>query len=65
MCVLCVEVQKQRMTVREVARAFRETVVSNEHFDEVLETINKNYGTDEVAVELSDLYLEELAKEKK
>lgn len=65
MCFFCVEVQKQNMTRREVARAFRETVFQDDHIDEAVAVVNTNYGTDEVAQELAQLYVEEDLKEKK
>lgn len=62
MCTLCVEVQKQRMTRREVARAYREFEVPEGHLPELMVTIEKSYGLDEVAKELSELYVEDLTK---
>ena len=41
MCLLCVEIQKQKMTPREIARNFRE-VASKEHQEEVAALIAKD-----------------------
>lgn len=59
MCMLCVEVQKQRMTNREVASAFREMIVSDDHLDTVISTIRQNYDQDEVVGELAQLEITE------
>lgn len=53
MCYLCVEIQKQQMTIREVARAYRELVVEEEHEDELLSKIEENYNVTEFANELT------------
>lgn len=55
MCTFCVELEKQKMTIIEVARAFREIEVSDDHFGELLQKIEENYGTDKVAKELNEL----------
>lgn len=62
MCMLCVEIQKQNMTKREVARAYREFSVPDGHMGDLMVEIEKNYGLDDVAKELSELYVEELTK---
>ena len=59
MCVLCVEVQKQRMTNREVASAYREFDIPEGHEDELHAVIEKNYDRDEVVGELAQLEIEE------
>lgn len=63
MCMLCVEIQKKSMNVREVARAFREFDVPQDHTGDIMVAIEDNYGVEKVAKELNELFLEELAKE--
>ena len=43
MCLLCVEIAKGSMNIREVARAYIE-LVDDSHTDEILTTIEDNYG---------------------
>lgn len=62
MCMLCVEIQKQKMTRREVARAYREFSIPDGHFADVMVEIQKHYGLEETAEELNKLYTEELTK---
>ena len=59
MCIMCVEFIKQRMKVHEVARAYREMVIPEEHHDEVFKVIEENYDFSEVANELFKLAAEE------
>lgn len=59
MCFLCVEVQKRKMTNREVAAAFREMVVTDAHLDQLIVTIADNYDQDEVASELAQMEIKE------
>lgn len=52
MCLLCLEIQKQNMSPREVARAFSE-IVMDDHAEEVAELIAENEEFfDEVREEL-------------
>lgn len=46
MCILCVEIQKQRMTLKEAVSAYREMVVDKAHLKELQESINERYGQD-------------------
>lgn len=64
MCTLCVEIQKQNMTTKEVARAFREFEMPEGHMGDVMVTIEENYGVEDVAKELSELFKEEVENEK-
>ena len=65
MCVLCVEIQKQRMTVREVASAYREFAIPEGHEKELHDTIENNYDKDEVVGELAELEVTEHYKKTK
>jgi hypothetical protein len=57
MCVLCAEIQKDRLTVREIARNYREiTDVESDHWVEILVELEKKGLTEKVAEELSELY---------
>lgn len=61
MCLLCVEVVKGKMTSREVARAYRETVIPDGHLGELLAAISEGApgGVDGVAEELNRLIMEQ------
>lgn len=63
MCTFCVEIQKQKMTIKEVARAYREFEVPENHNGDIMAVIDDNYSLDDIAKELNELFLEELAKE--
>jgi hypothetical protein len=64
MCVLCVEIQKQSMTAREVALAYREYAENGEgHADEVVAVIEKHYGAEKVAKELNSIFEEEFMRD--
>lgn len=57
MCVLCAEIQKDRLTVREIARNYREiTDVESDHWVEILVELEKKGLTEKVAEELTELY---------
>lgn len=62
---MCIEIQKQSMTIREVARAYREFDIPEGHEDELHETIEKHYNKDEVAGELAVIELDEHYKNTK
>jgi len=56
MCVLCVEIQKQKMTIREVARAYAETeekAFNDGHVEELLDVVDATYGVDALTEELT------------
>ncbi len=59
MCLLCVEIQKQKMTVKEVARAYCEFDFPQEHTSEISDVIKKNYDMGEVIEALINLYKKE------
>lgn len=63
MCMLCVEIQKQIMTIKEVARAYRENVTPDDHLAELMVEIEKNYGLKAVGEELSKIYDEEFERD--
>ena len=56
MCLLCVEVIKGNMTPREIARAYSEVSIDDEHYSEILTVINENYDIDVVSRELNKVY---------
>lgn len=56
MCMLCVEIQKERLTPLEIARNFREmTFEDPDHWVEVLGELEKKQLVEKVSKELSDL----------
>lgn len=55
MCMLCVEIQKGKMTHREIARAYLEANLDG-HWVEVLGTIAEYSDADAVAREISQIY---------
>lgn len=59
MCYLCIEVAKNTMTPREVAKAYTEIAVDDEHFSEVLAVIAENYDFELVGNEISKVYDEQ------
>lgn len=63
MCILCWEIQKQQMTIREVARACGEIKVPEEHEDEVIDLIDRMYGAENVLAELEAMILDDLLSE--
>lgn len=63
MCILCVEIQKGKMTHREIARAYAEADALDGHWVEVLNTIAEHSDADAVARELSKVYDEKLFKD--
>lgn len=65
MCLLCVEIQKSRMTVREVASAYREFAIPEGHEDELHKTIETHYDKDEVVGELAQIEITEHYQRKK
>lgn len=59
MCLLCIEVAKVNMTPREVARAYSEVSINDEHYSEILQVINEHYDFDVVGRELNKVYDEQ------
>lgn len=56
MCLLCVEIQKDKLTPREIARNFREmTFEDPDHWINVLAELEKKQLVEQVSKELSDL----------
>jgi hypothetical protein len=56
MCLLCVEIQKDKLTSREIARNFREmTFEDPDHWADVVVELEKKNLVEEVSKELSDL----------
>ena len=60
-CLFCVELVKESMTSKEVARAWREFAVSD-HTAYILSLIDEHYDSDDIAKELNELYIEERSK---
>ncbi len=48
MCLLCVEIQKGQMTIREVTRAYTEIKIPREHEAELLKVIEEKYDFEEL-----------------
>ena len=46
MCMLCVEIQKERMSLNEVYRAVGEMIVPEEHREEVTKVIVQQFNND-------------------
>lgn len=59
MCLLCIEIQKQKMTPIEVARAYREFDMPFEHMMDVIAKIAETYDLEAVSEELNHLYTQE------
>lgn len=57
MCMLCVEIQKQYMSPREIASAYRETVLDrdDDHWIEVMSNIHKHSSIEKVSEAFYDL----------
>lgn len=53
--MLCVEIQKELMTAKEVARAYREFEVEDEHLGKLLVEIETHYGLAEVSKYLKEM----------
>lgn len=57
MCILCIEIQKDRLTPLEIARNFREMAFDDvDHWAEVVAELEKKDLVEKVSKELSDLY---------
>ena len=56
MCLLCIEVTKGTMTTPEIARAYHEAVIDPEHWDELLQAIDKHADMSQVVEALNELY---------
>ncbi len=56
MCMLCVEIAKEKMTYREIARAYNESVeAATDHWAEIFAHIYKHSDVDKVSEALYDL----------
>lgn len=56
-CILCIEIQKDRLTPLEIARNFREMAFDDvDHWAVVIEELEKKDLVEKVSKELSDLY---------
>ena len=62
MCMLCAEIQKKSMTIREVARTYREFTIPEGHAKELMTEMEKVYDVEKIADELNELYEKELTK---
>ncbi len=54
MCIMCLEIQKDRMTLKEMGNALSEFVVEPGHIDELLNVAKTKFGPEQVMNELSD-----------
>lgn len=52
MCLLCVEIQKDNLSIREIASNFNELSADDDHWVDVLVEINKKGIIEEVQLEL-------------
>lgn len=55
MCMLCIEIAKRKMTAKEIASAYIETVHDEKHAEEVAQVMKDNGVLGEVLVELLDM----------
>lgn len=56
MCLLCVEIQKDRLTIREIAKNFREmTFEDQDHWVEVVAELQKKDLVEKVSEEISKI----------
>lgn len=53
MCLLCVQIQKDKLSVKEIANNFREMSEEDNHWIDVVEEIRKKGLVDEVGEELT------------
>ena len=63
MCILCIEIAKGNMTNKEIARAYTETVVSDEHATEILDLLSSRGQLEDFESALFDI-ADELGIEK-
>lgn len=62
MCVMCIMIDKEKMTTREIARAYREQVMTTtdyKHMTEIMEKLQKKGLLDKVTEEMGDLDIED------
>lgn len=52
MCVMCVEIMKDKITVREVARALREFPIPEKHEEEFFKTVFEKFDKEEFFLEM-------------
>lgn len=60
MCMLCIEVQKGKMTAREAIRAYREFKAPEGHDETLWEEIRARYGEPELSRESQALIWDEV-----
>lgn len=58
MCILCTEIAKQNMTIKEVARAFMEYQTDDAHIGDLVKTIHDNYDKTELLDEVAKIMKE-------
>lgn len=63
MCMLCVEVQKQGMTVREVVSAYREFEFDDGHALDFFTKLSNSYDLSEVIDEMNKQLIPHIFKE--
>jgi len=58
MCSLCIELAKEKLTPKEIARAYLEMTndIDDNHWIEIIAEIIKYSNSEEVGKELSELY---------
>lgn len=57
MCLICISVQKDSMTAKEIARAYLEWEFEEMHYLDVMAELQKKGLLEEVASEISKQYL--------
>ena len=58
MCLLCVEIAKDNMNIREAASAYIELEVDTDHNDELLQILKDKYGANELVDAVFEKYIE-------
>jgi hypothetical protein len=65
MCLMCVEIQKERMKLNEVVRAFGEFVPPKDHEDELTDVIFSKFGMEDTIAEFIKQGKDDLLTEEK
>lgn len=55
MCILCIEIQKGKMTAREVVLAGRDFNAPKEHYDEIIKVVEETLGAEAMAKAIEEL----------
>lgn len=63
MCMLCSEIAKEKMNVREAASAYVETEIASDHLTMLMDEIEKYYGKDQFTDEVVRLLIQRRKRE--